>query len=178
MTSLSVGTEIGQRYDLAMTGAHRRTEQDPIRPVLKSVRWLLALVGLIAVGLAIVGIPVYLIVTDSTFLPIATTAAQGIVTVVLARRLALEVVRNRAPSPVVLAEWISDSAVVIAWFATVLTSIGQHQGWLHGAFEYAMLGILGLFLVGMPVYWIRGQRRVVLALTARAVGGRWPWSAC
>lgn len=161
-----------------MTGAHRRTEeQDPIRPVLESVRWLLGLVGLIAVGLAIVGIPVYLAVTDSKFLPIATMALQGIVGVVLARQLALEVLRNRAPSPVVLAEWLSDSAIVIGWAISLLANIGQHQGWMHGAFEYAMFGILGLFVVGMPVYWFRGQRRVVLALTARAVGGRWPWSA-
>jgi hypothetical protein len=160
-----------------MTGAHRRTDQDPVRSVLKSVRWLLLLVGFVALGLAFVGIPAYLLATDSKFLPIATMAVQGIVAVVLARRLALKVLRNRTPSPVVLADWISDSAFVIGWVVLVLASIGQNQGWMHGAFEYTMAGILGLFLVGMPVYWWRGQRRVVLALTARAIAGRWPWSA-
>lgn len=90
-----------------MTGAHRQTEQDPVRSVLKSVRWMLALVGFVAVSLGIVGIPVYLLATDSKFLPIATMAAQGIVAVVLARRLALKVLRNRTPSPVVLADWIA-----------------------------------------------------------------------
>jgi len=132
---------------------------------------------LIAAGLAIVGIPVYLLATKSKFLPIAIVAVQGFVAVVLARRLAQKVLRNRTPSPVVLADWIGDSAVVIGWFAVVLTSIGQNQGWVHGAFEYAMGSILGLCVAGMPVYWWRGQRRVVLALTARAVAGRWPWSA-
>ncbi len=152
-----------------MTGAHRRADQDPVPSVIKSVPWLL-LVGF-------VGMPAYLLATDSKFLPIATMAAQGIVAVVLARRLALKVLRNRTPSPVILADWIGDGASVIAWVAVVLASIGRNQGWMHGAFEYAMAGILGLILVGMPVYWWRGQRRVVLSLTARAVAGRWPWSA-
>ena len=152
--------------------------------MLKSVWWLLQgvgllllLVGLIAAGLAIVGIPAYLIATDSKFLPIATVAMQGIFVVVLARRLALKVLRNRTPSPVILAEWIGDTAVLILWVLVLLTTIGQYRGWMHGAFEYAMDGIFGLVGVGLPVYWWRGKRRVVLALTARLVDGRWPWSA-
>jgi hypothetical protein len=160
-----------------MTGAHRRTEQDPVWSVLKSVRWLLGLVGFIAGSLAFVGIPAYLIATDSKFLPVASMAVQGIVAVELARRLALKVVRNHSPSPVVLAEWIGDAALMVGLMVSVLASIGTNQGWMHGAFEFAMLSVLGLFLVGLPVYWFRGQRRLVLALTARAVAGRWPWSA-
>jgi hypothetical protein len=102
---------------------------------------------------------------------------QGIAAVVLASQLALKVLRNRTPSPVGLADWIGDAAVVIVWVATVLANIGQNQGWMHGAFEYALDSIFGLLLVGLPVYWWRGKRFVVLALTARAVAGRWPWSA-
>ena len=59
----------------------------------------------------------------------------------------------------------------------VRSAVGERQGWMHGAFEYATVGFDGLFAVGMPVYWWRGQRRIVLALTARSVAGRWPWSA-
>jgi hypothetical protein len=103
--------------------------------------------------------------------------AQGIVAVVLARRLALKVLHNRTPSPVVLGDWIGDLALPIGWVAVVVASIGQDQGWMHGAYEYALGSILGLLVVGMPVYWWRGQRRLVLVLTARAVAGRWPWSA-
>lgn len=171
-------------YCQAMTGAHRHTDPDPVHSRLESVRWLLQGIGLIAAclaivvaGLAIFGIPTYLIATDSKFAPIAVMALQGIVAVDLARRLVVKVLRNRTPSPKILADWIGDSTLVIAWAAVVLTSFGRIQGWMHGASEYVMLSILGLFAVGMPVYWWRGQQRAVLAPTARAVAGRWPWSA-
>jgi hypothetical protein len=160
-----------------MTGAHRQTDQNVVCSVLKSVRWLLLLVGFIAATLAIVGIPLYLVVTSPRLGPIVVTVIQGLVAIQLGRRLVLEVLRNRAPSPVILAEWISDSALVITWTVIVLASIGREQGRMHGAVEYAAATFLGVFLVSMPVYWWRGQHRVVLALTARSVAGRWPWSA-
>jgi len=159
-----------------MTGSHRRTDQDPVRSELKSVRWLLQ-IGFVAASLAVVGMSVYLLVTQSNYLAITTTALQGFLVVTYARQLALKVLGDRAPSPVVLADWIDDSALVIMWAAVLLASIGHIQGWMHGAYEYATNSILGLFAVAMPVYWWRGRRRVVLALTARSVAGRWPWSA-
>lgn len=106
-----------------------------------------------------------------------TMALQGLAAILYAKRLALKVLRNRNPSPVQLADWISDSAIVIMWVAGLIVSIGQLQGWMHGAVKYATLSVLGLFVVGMPHYWWRGQRRLARALTARAVAGRWPWSA-
>ncbi len=130
---------------------------------------MLLLAGIIATGLAIV--------TGSKLEPIAIAALQGVVTVIFAWRLAVKVLHNRAPSPVVLADWIGDAAVLLAWLVVVLASVGQIQGWMHGGFRYATFSILGLFIVGMPVYWWRGQQRVALVLTARAVAGRWPWSA-
>jgi peptidoglycan/LPS O-acetylase OafA/YrhL len=163
-----------------MLGAHRRPDEDPVRPTLKSILWQLLLAGVIVAGLAflaIVGMIVYLIATDSKYLPIATAAVQGIAAGVLARELVLKMLRNRTPSPIILADWIGDAAVVIAFVVCVLAGVGQYEGWMHGAFEYATSSILGLFVVVMPVYWWRGKRRVVLALTARAVDGRWPWSA-
>jgi hypothetical protein len=144
---------------------------------LQGVGLILLLVGFIAAILALVGIPVYLIATDSKYLPIATVAMQGIIAVIFASKFVLKVLRNRTPSPVILADWIGDSAVVMAFVVGLLGGIGRYAGWMHGAFEYAMGSILGLFAVGLVVYWVWGQRRVALALTARAVAGRWPWSA-
>jgi hypothetical protein len=124
------------------------------------------------------GISAYLIVAGSEYQArIGLTALQGFLAIVYGRRLALKVAGNRTPSPVVLAGWIGDSALVIMWVVSVLAGICELQGWMHGAVEYAVLSIAGLFAVGMPVYWWRGQRRLVLALTARAVAGRWPWPA-
>jgi len=145
--------------------------------MLQGVGLIASCLAILVAGLAILGIPVYLIATDSKLAPIAVMALQGLVAVDLARRLVVKVLRNRAPSPKILVDWTGDLALEIVWAAIVLTSFGRIQGWMHGTFEYVMLSILGLFVVGMPVYWWRGQRRFVLALTARAVAGRWPWSA-
>jgi hypothetical protein len=160
-----------------MTGAHRQLDQNPVRAVLESVRWLLAQVGLAAAALAIVGVPVYLAITNWKLLSILTLAMQGLLTLVLARRLALKVLGNRAPSPVILADWIDDAAILIGVVATLIASIAQHQRWMHAAFEFTMLGILGLLTVGMPVFWWRGKRQLTRALTGHAVAGQWPWSA-
>jgi len=151
-----------------MNGAHHQRDQHPVRSVLISVLWLLALAGFIGICLLFAG---------SRFQAYTIIAVQGTVAVVLARRLALDVLRNRAPSPAVLADWIDDAALVAAWLVVVLTSIGQSQGWMHGALRWAVLGLLGLFAAGMPAYWWRGKRRVVQALTARALAGQWPWPA-
>lgn len=156
-----------------MTGAHRRADQG----LLQSVRWLLALIGLVSMLLAIVALPIYLAVTNSRFLTVALIAMQGILVLEFARRLAVKVLRNRTPSPKILADWIEDAAFVIALAISLIANIGQHQGWMHGAFQYTTLSVLGLFVVGLPGYWWHGKRRVTYALTARAVAGRWPWLA-
>jgi hypothetical protein len=160
-----------------MTGVNGRTDPVPAHSAHKSIRWLLLLVSTIPAGLTVVGVPAYLIATDAGTRPIAILALQGIVVVILAGRLALKVLRNRTPAPAVLADWIGDAAIVIAWAVVVVASISQHQGWMHGGLKWAIACILGLFLVAMPVYWWPGQGRVVSALTARASAGRWPWSA-
>jgi len=163
-----------------MTGAHRRPDESPVRSTFKSVLWLLLLVGVIAAGLAllaVVGFIVYLIATDSRYLPIVITAMQVIIVVVFASELVRKVLRNRTPSPVTLADWIDDAAVVMVFVVCLLGGIGQDEGWMHGTFEYVISIILGLLAVGLLVYWSWGKRRVVLALTARAVDSRWPWSA-
>jgi hypothetical protein len=158
-----------------MTGLHRQADQSPARVALESIRWSL-LVGFVAASLAGLGVCIYLLATDSKYLPVMTMALQGLAAVFYARRLALRVMRNRKPSPVNLADWISDSAMLIMWAAVLFVSIAQLQGWMHGPVKYATLGVLGLFVVGMPLYWWRGQRSLALALTARAAAGRWPWS--
>jgi hypothetical protein len=153
-----------------MTGAHRRADRDPT--TVEGVRALLWLIGF----LAVVGVFAYFLVTDWKDLRILTLALQVLFVATCAKQLVVKVVRNRAPTPVVLADWIGDLARLMAWVVVVISTIGQNLGWMHGAFEYALVSILVLFVVGMPVYWWRGQQRVVLALTARSVAGRWPWS--
>lgn len=167
-----------------MPGAHRQAGQDPVRSAAKSAWWITQGVGIVAVGLAILavglavlGIPIYLIATSSKYQWLGIAGLQGLVTVELARQLAVKVLRNRAPSPKNLADWMGDAAVLIGFVFVVLVSIGEYEGWMHGAFSYATDSILGVLVVGLPVYWWRGKQRLVLALTARAIAGQWPWSA-
>jgi hypothetical protein len=151
-----------------MTVEHRRAA-DPhrVRTALKSVWWLVLLIGLLAVGLA----------TNSKYLPTVLIGAQVLAAFLLARPLAMKVLRNRSPSPVILADWIGDAAMVFVWVALLFIDISQSLGWMHGAIENAAFSIVGLFLVGVLIYRWRGQRRLVLVLTALAVAGQWPWSA-
>jgi hypothetical protein len=153
-----------------MTGAHRRAGMDPT--TLEGIRALLWLVGF----LAVVGVFAYFLVTDWHDLPILTLVLQSLILATFAKELVLKVVRSRTPTPVALADWIGDLARLIGWIAVVISAIGQNLGWMHGAFKWALSCILVLFVVGMPLYWWKGQRRVVLALTARSVAGQWPWS--
>jgi hypothetical protein len=153
-----------------MTGVHRRAGWDPV--TAEGVRALLWLIGFFAV----VGVFAYFLVTDWKALPFLTLALQALILATSAKRLIVKVVRNRAPTPVVLADWIGDLALLIGWVVAVISAIGRNLGWMHGAFEYALISMLVVFAVGMPAYWWKGQRRVVLALTARSVAGRWPWS--
>ncbi len=153
-----------------MTGAHRNADRDPTS--VEGVRALLWLVGV----LAAVGVFAYFLVADWNDLPTLVLVPQALLVATYAKRLVVNVARNRTPTPVVLADWIGDLALFIGWFVVVISGIGRQLGWMHGAFEYVLVCILVLFAVAMPVYWWRGQRRVVLALTARSVAGRWPWS--
>jgi hypothetical protein len=95
-----------------------------------------------------VGVFAYFLVTDWKDLPTITLALQVLLVATYAKRLVVKVVRNRTPSPKILADWIGDLAFVITWVAIALTSFGRIQGWMHGAFDYVMLSIFGLFAVG------------------------------
>jgi hypothetical protein len=156
-----------------MTGAHSRVNQHPVRGAVMAAGMaasLLLLAGLFVTSLV-------LMATHSKYLQIVVIAFQSTIAVWFAGTLAVKMLRDRTPSPVVLADWIGDGALVIVWIAIALASVGQYQGWMHGAFEYTTTSLCVLFAVSMPVYWWRGKQWVVLALTARAIAGRWPWSA-
>jgi hypothetical protein len=154
-----------------MTGAHRRAGWDPV--TVAGVRALLWLIGFFSA----VGVFAYFLVADWKDLPILILVPQALILAISAKELVVKVVRNRAPTPVLIADWIGDLGLLTGWVVVVITTIGRNLGWMHGAFEYAVGGMLVLYAVGMPVYWWKGKRRIVLALTARSVAGRWPWSA-
>jgi hypothetical protein len=56
-------------------------------------------------------------------------------------------------------------AVVVA-----LASIGQVRGWMHGMFRDVIAGVLVLYVIGSPVYWLGGKRRLIAVLRTRAAG--------
>jgi hypothetical protein len=52
----------------------------------------------------------------------------------------------------------------------VLASIGQLRGWMHGMFRDFIGSVLVLYVIGSPVYWFGGKRRLIAALRTRATG--------
>lgn len=139
---------------------------------LETVGCALMLVGV----LAVLGLFVYFLATNSKDLLIPLMALQGFVLLTYVTQLAAKV-RKRSPSPEDVVEWISDSAFVLLWAALLFESVGQREKWPQGAYDDALIGVSGLFLIGTIFYWWRGKRLLISALTARAAAGRWPWSA-
>jgi hypothetical protein len=41
---------------------------------------------------------------------------------------------------------------------------------MHGMFRDIILGVLVLYLVGSPIYWLRGKRRLIAVLRTRVTG--------
>ena len=102
-------------------------DQHPVRSALKNILWLAGFLG----SLAFLGFLADMIVTDSRYLPVMTMAGQCLVALIFAEKLAQKVLRNRTPSPVILADWIGDSAAVITLVALLLarfTSTGVVYG--------------------------------------------------
>jgi len=79
-----------------------------------------------------------------------------------------------AKAPLRSAEEAVDRLSLVAQLvgAVVLAaaSIGQVRGWMHGTYGRVVRGLLVLYVIGAPIYWLGGKRRLIAALKARATG--------
>jgi hypothetical protein len=158
-----------------MTGEHRRTS---VKPFWSAWTRSTLLALLVTVGvLAYLAIVIYVLVGGQRWSSLLIAGNLALATVVWAGRLAGEVLRDRTRSPASVAEWIGDAVMVIGLALTLVADIGDRERWLHGSAEFALRSATGVILAAWPVYFLVGQRRMEGVLTARLVGGRWPWSA-
>ena len=62
------------------------------------------------------------------------------------------------------------SAQLAGALVVALATIGQVRGWMHGMSGDVVAGLGVLYLVGSPVYWFGGKRRLIAVLTAWGAG--------
>jgi hypothetical protein len=157
-----------------MTGAHRSTTQDRVAGGLKSASWLMTVIGVIMVPLALLALAIYLPIALHAGLQPYTIAVQSLTCALALGKLAWILLRKRGRSPEDLVRLIAQAGVWLCLVTTLLADISQEQGWLHGAYRYAVDAISGLFLLGIPLYCFGGKRRLTAILTARDADRQWP----
>jgi hypothetical protein len=125
-----------------------------------------ALIALLAVAapVVVIGFTIYLVIQHPSGILIILGALNGVMLIQAAHKVVL----NMAGKPPQSAEQVVDRLSLVAQLtsAVVLTlaSIGQARGWMHGMFRDIIDGVLVLYLIGAPIYWLGGKRRLIAML--------------
>jgi hypothetical protein len=129
--------------------------------------WPLVLLGLLAFG-------IYLAVADHTDWLRFIIALESALWIWIFGRLAWVLFRKRPRSAVKLVRVINDVLLLLGVTIVLLGYIGQQQGWNHGPFRYALIGVGAVLFLGIGAYWTIGERRVMAVLKARAADKQTP----
>jgi hypothetical protein len=97
---------------------------------------------------------------------ILVAAGDGVIVIRTAHRLVLNLADQRLRSAEQMADRLSLIAELIGALVVALAAVGQLRGWMHGMFRDVVAGVLAVYLVGMPVYWYGGKRRLIAVLRA------------
>jgi len=144
-----------------MIGAHRSTTQNPVTAGLRSAAWLMALASLITVPLALLALlalGIYVAIARQADLLPFVIALQSVACMLVFGNLAWRVLRKPRPSPEGLVHLMAQAGVLLCLVTGLLADIGRQRGWMHGAYQDAVTGISGLFVLGIPAYWLGGKR--------------------
>ena len=85
-------------------------------------------------------------------------------------RLVLSLAKKQPQSAEEEVDRLGLLAQLIGSVVVAVATISAAEGWLRGSFRYLVGGVLLLYVVGAPVYWFGGKRRLIAALQARATG--------
>jgi len=131
---------------------------------------LIALVVVVVVPLAGIGFIIYLGIKHRSGVLILLGALDGIILIQAAHRAVLNLANKQLHSTEQMADRLSLIAQLVGALVAALASIGQVRGRMHAAFRDVIAGVLVLYLVGLPIYWFGGRRRLISVLRTRATG--------
>jgi hypothetical protein len=118
--------------------------------------------------MALLAFGIYLATSDDTVeLSLLTIGLVGTAFLVVSGDLARALVRKRT-APRRSTGVISEACILSAFAVSLAVDVGQRLGWYHGAFEVAMTGLAAVIVIGYTGYWLRGGRRLLARLKARA----------
>jgi hypothetical protein len=160
-----------------MHGEHRSTAQSPFASALKSAAWLLMVVAVVMLPLAWLGLlafGIYLAVADQTDSWRFIIALESALWIWVFGHLAWVWFRHRPRSAAKLVGVINEGLLLLSVTIVLLGYIGQQQGWMHGPFLYAMIGVGAVLFLGIGAYWTLGERRLTAFLKARAADRQTP----
>jgi hypothetical protein len=112
------------------------------------------------VPLAVLGLAIYLGVARQADATLLTIALQGVVCLVVLENLVSEVLRKPGRSPEKRMHLITRAGLLLCFATGLVADVGRQQGWMHGAYEYAVTAILSLLVLGTIAYWLVGERRL------------------
>jgi hypothetical protein len=134
--------------------------------------WLIALAAVLVVPLAVIGLIMYLRARHLSGITVSLAALDGVMVIQAAHRVVMNLADKQLQSAEELADRFSLIAQLIGALVLELVFLGQVRGTMHGTFRDATGGVIVLYLVGSPIYWLGGKRRLVAMLRTRAAGDR------
>jgi len=128
------------------------------------------LIAVVVVSLAVIGFIIYLGARHPSGILILLGALDGVMLMQAAHRVVLNLANRQLQSAEEVADRLSLIAQLIGALVAALAFTGQVRGWMHGTFRDLILAVLVLYLVGSPIYWFGGKRRLIAVLRTRATG--------
>ncbi len=148
------------RYSEGVSARHRGKPDAP----------RMTLLAVVALPLAGIGFIIYLGVRHPSAILILLAAANGVIVVQVAHRLVLHLANQQLRSAEQVADRLSLIAQLIGALVVALAAIAQVRGWMHGMIRDVVAGLSALYLIGSPVYWLGGKRRLIAVLRAWGAG--------
>lgn len=126
---------------------------------------------------AIIGTLIWAVVSHPSLVLILAAGLDGVMVLQAAHKLILNLGSKQPQSAEELVGRLGLIGQLIVALAVALAAVGEARGWVHGGSGiagHAALGVAVIYLIGAPIYWLGGKRRLVAALKARGIGGTPP----
>ena len=130
----------------------------------------IARIATVVVPLAGIGFLIFLGLTHSPAIFIILGAGNVIFIIQAVHRVVLNLADKHPQTADRMADRLGLIANLVVALVMALAFVGEVRGWMHGTFRVVVLGVLGLYLLGAPIYWYGGRRRLIEVLRTRATG--------